>query len=57
MLDAIIGIEIKIHSVEAKWKFGQDKSVADFDGVIAGLEKSPDERDRSAALRMRTVKR
>jgi transcriptional regulator len=57
MLNGIIGVEIEIRSFEAKWKLGQDESVADFHGAIAGLEKSPGERDRSAALRMRTVKR
>ena len=37
-LDHIVGIEISIDRIKAKWKLNQNRSVADRDGVIAGLE-------------------
>lgn len=38
MLGAIVGIEITVTKVEAQWKLGQHKSVADQEGVIRGLD-------------------
>ena len=39
MLAAIVGVELRITSIEAKWKLSQNKSPTDVDGVIAGLRK------------------
>jgi transcriptional regulator len=41
-LRAIVGVEIAITRVEAKFKLGQNRSVADVDGAIAGLEAGPE---------------
>ena len=37
---AIVGIELKIIRIEASFKMSQNKSKADLDGVIAGLQKA-----------------
>lgn len=37
---AIVGIELKIKRIEASFKMSQNKSKADLDGVIAGLQKA-----------------
>ena len=39
-LRAIVGIEIAISRIEAKFKLSQNRSVEDVDGAIAGLEAS-----------------
>jgi transcriptional regulator len=39
MLRAIVGIEIAITTVEAQWKLGQHKSVADQESVVRNLEQ------------------
>jgi transcriptional regulator len=39
MLTAIVGIEITVTKIEAQWKLGQHKQMADQDGVIANLKK------------------
>ena len=36
-LRAIVGIEVRINRVEAKWKLSQNRSAVDVDGVVAGL--------------------
>jgi transcriptional regulator len=36
-LRAIVGVEVRISRVEAKWKLSQNRSAADLDGVVAGL--------------------
>lgn len=41
-LRAIVGVELVIGRVEAKAKFSQNRSAADVDGVIAGLEARGD---------------
>jgi len=38
-IKAIVGIELKITRIEASFKMSQNKSKADLDGVIAGLQK------------------
>lgn len=38
MLDNIVGIEIPIRRIVGKWKASQNRSDADRDGTIAGLE-------------------
>lgn len=37
-LRAIVGVELLIDRLDAKWKLSQNRSAADIDGVIAGLE-------------------
>ena len=37
---AIVGIELEINRIEASFKMSQNKSKADLDGVIAGLQKA-----------------
>ncbi|WP_155372637.1 FMN-binding negative transcriptional regulator [Catellatospora vulcania] len=36
-LRAIVGVELRISRLEAKWKLSQNRSTADVDGVVAGL--------------------
>jgi transcriptional regulator len=38
---AIVGVEIVIDRIEAKFKLSQNRSVEDVDGAIAGLEDGP----------------
>lgn len=40
-LKAIVGVEIQISRIEAKFKLGQNRSIEDVDGAIAGLEAGP----------------
>ena len=50
-LRAIVGIEVEIDHVEAKWKLSQNRSAADVAGVIAGLEgRTDDDRTLAAAM-------
>ncbi|MBJ7340647.1 FMN-binding negative transcriptional regulator [Mycolicibacterium sp.] len=42
-LRAIVGIEVAIDRVEAKFKLSQNRPAADVDGVIAGLRAEGDE--------------
>jgi transcriptional regulator len=37
MLNAIVGITVKVESLEGQWKLGQHKGRADHDGAVAGL--------------------
>jgi transcriptional regulator len=39
-LKAIVGIELRIERIEAKAKLSQNRSEADIDGVIAGLDET-----------------
>ena len=39
-IKAIVGIELNINRIEASFKMSQNKSKADLDGVIAGLQKA-----------------
>ena len=36
-LRAIVGVEVRITRVEAKWKLSQNRPAADVDGVVTGL--------------------
>lgn len=47
-LRAIVGVEIRIHGIEAKAKLSQNRSAADVRGVIAGLEALGDLRNAAA---------
>ena len=49
-LRAIVGVEVRIGRVEAKWKLSQNRSPADVDGVVAGLA-AEGEADLAAAVR------
>ncbi|WP_229073352.1 FMN-binding negative transcriptional regulator [Actinoplanes sp. DH11] len=40
-LRAIVGVELRISRLEAKWKLSQNRSPADIDGVIDGLRATP----------------
>ncbi len=42
LLRGIVGVEMRVERVEAKQKLSQNKSAADFAGVIAGLRGAPD---------------
>lgn len=53
-LRAIVGIEIEIDRVEAKWKLSQNRSAADVAGVIAGLGGGSDD-DRALGQAMSMV--
>ena len=53
-LRAIVGIEVEIDRVEAKWKLGQNRSAADVAGVIAGLGAGTDD-DQALAAAMSEV--
>lgn len=52
MLRAIVGFALPIERLAGKWKLGQNRSEADRQGVRAGLDASPDPRDRALAQRM-----
>ncbi len=47
-LRAIVGIEVRIARIEAKWKLSQNRPAADVDGVVRGL--SADGEEAVAAL-------
>jgi transcriptional regulator len=40
-LRAIVGIEVEIDRIEAKWKLSQNRSAADVAGVITALSEGP----------------
>ena len=46
-LRAIVGVEVAINRIEAKFKLSQNRPAADVDGVIEGLRA--DGEDRTAA--------
>jgi transcriptional regulator len=54
-LKAIVGIEIAVSRIEAKFKLGQNRSTADMDGAIHGLEVEG-ERHQSIAASMREAR-
>jgi transcriptional regulator len=59
-LKAIVGVEIVIHRIEAKFKLSQNRSLADVDGAIAGLEDETHAgggRATAAAMRAEAVPR
>jgi transcriptional regulator len=47
-LRAIVGIELAITRIEAKFKLSQNRPAADVDGVVAGLRADGDERSADA---------
>ena len=50
LLRAIVGVEMRVERVEAKQKLSQNKSAADFDGVVRGLAADASESSDVAAL-------
>jgi transcriptional regulator len=52
-LSRIVGLEIQISRLEGKWKMSQNRSVADQEGVIAGLGVSVADTERAVAAVMR----
>jgi transcriptional regulator len=54
---AIVEFELPIDRLEGKWKMSQNRSAADIDGVIRGLEESAAAEDRAVAeiVRQRTT--
>ena len=53
-LRAIVGIELEIARIEAKWKLSQNRSAADVAGAIEGLDAASDD-DRALAAAMAEV--
>jgi transcriptional regulator len=53
-VQAIVGVEVPVERVQAKWKLSQNRSEADREGVMEGLATG-DERDRRLARYMRDV--
>jgi transcriptional regulator len=49
MLNAIVGFTIQITRIEAKFKFGQNRSQADQSGMLRDLQASPDPASRQLA--------
>jgi transcriptional regulator len=47
-LRAIVGLELRITRIEAKAKLSQNRSAADVEGVVAGLEARGDRRNAAA---------
>lgn len=52
-LRAIVGVELAIERIEAKFKFSQNRPEADIDGVVEGLRSVGDERGASAVVEYR----
>ncbi len=52
-LRGIVGVALRIETLEGKRKLSQNRSEADRAGVIAGLSASADPRDREVAAAMR----
>jgi transcriptional regulator len=42
-LRAIVGVEVAISRIEAKFKLSQNRPAADVDGVVEGLRRAGDE--------------
>ena len=40
MLDAIVGVDVTVTRIQAKWKINQNRSATDREGVADGLEQS-----------------
>jgi len=53
LLGAIVGMEIPVTQLIGKWKVSQNRSVADRQGVIAGLESdgAPGQADVAALIK------
>jgi transcriptional regulator len=49
MLEMIVGFELTISSISGKWKLGQNRTAADRQGLIQGLQQSNDAAARELA--------
>jgi transcriptional regulator len=49
MLAMIVGLEFSISSVSGKWKLGQNRTLADRQGLVHGLQQSPEADARALA--------
>ncbi len=49
LLGAIVGVEIKVTSMEGKWKAGQNQPNKNRQGTIDGLSVSPNQADKKMA--------
>ncbi|MBS0383960.1 MAG: FMN-binding negative transcriptional regulator [Proteobacteria bacterium] len=56
LLRGIVGVEMRVERIEAKQKLSQNKSVGDFDGVVAGLEAAANPDAAEVAARMRSTR-
>jgi transcriptional regulator len=56
MLRGIVGVEMRVERVEAKRKLSQNKSAADFSGVIDGLNATADPESHEIASLMRATR-
>jgi len=52
MLRAIVGIEIELTALTGKWKVSQNRSAADRDGTVRGLEDVGDDNARLMAAQV-----
>lgn len=55
MLAGIVGLELSVHRLEAKFKLSQNRPAADVAGVISALEQSSDSNARATAHWMRRM--
>jgi transcriptional regulator len=56
-LRAIVGLEVAIRRIDAKFKLSQNRPEADIDGVVAGLRSVGDERAAAAVQAHRPAPR
>lgn len=54
LLRAIVGVEMRVERIDAKQKLSQNKSAADYDGVMRGLAAGEGESREIAALMAET---
>ena len=54
-LRAIVGIEVEVTRVEAKWKLSQNRPEADQQGVVAGLDAEPGAGSHAVAAAIREL--
>jgi len=57
LVKAIVGIEVRVTSIEGKWKLSQNRPEPDVAGVIAGLESQGPGSDAAVAHEMATAAR
>jgi transcriptional regulator len=56
-LRAIVGVEVAIRRIDAKFKLSQNRPAADIDGVVAGLREAGDETGAAAVQAHRPAHR
>ena len=54
LVSAVVGFEMPVERLEAKFKLGQNRSAEDCTGVIAGLEREPSAEAAALAAFMRS---